>query len=103
MVRSNEAGPKSMRSAVVEPMSIAEFRVWSETRPKAEHWELIAGVPTMMAPATFDHQRIAGNLQRLLNDAFDTSGAPFEAFQRSGLNLAPIAPDYDPEPDVVVI
>jgi Uma2 family endonuclease len=42
-------------------------------------------------------------LERLLNDASEASGAPYEAFQRSGLNLASIAPDYDPEPDVVVI
>jgi Uma2 family endonuclease len=25
------------------------------------------------------------------------------AYQRVGLNLAPVAPDYDPEPDVVVL
>lgn len=92
-----------MPGAVVEPMSIAEFRAWIETRPSKEHWELIAGVPTMMAPPTFDHQRIASNLEHLLNDAFEVSGARFEAFQRSGLNLAPVAPDYDPEPDVVVV
>jgi Uma2 family endonuclease len=92
-----------MPGAVAESMSIAEFRAWVETRPDEEHWELIAGVPTMMAPPTRDHQRIASNLERLLNDALEASGAPMEAFQRSGLNLAPIAPDYDPEPDVVVI
>jgi len=92
-----------MPGAVVEPMSIAEFRAWVETRPDEEHWELIAGVPTMMAPATFDHQRIAGNLWQLLRDALRTTNAPLEAFQRSGLNLAPVAPDYDPEPDVVVV
>ena len=92
-----------MPGAVAEPMSIAAFRAWVETRPEAEHWELIAGVPTMMAPATRDHQRIASNLERLLNDALETSGASYEAYQRSGLNLASVAPDYDPEPDVVVI
>ena len=92
-----------MPGAVAEPMSIAEFRAWVESRPDEEHWELIAGVPTMMAPATRDHQRIASNLERLLNDALEASGAPYEAYQRSGLNLASVAPDYDPEPDVVVI
>jgi len=92
-----------MPGTVAEPMSIAEFRAWVETRPEAEHWELIAGVPTMMAPATFDHQRIGSNLERLLNDAFEASGARFAAYQRSGLNLASVAPDYDPEPDVVVV
>jgi len=96
-------GRETMPGAIVEPMSIAEFRAWVESRPDEEHWELIAGVPAMMAPATLDHQRIARNLERLLNDALEASGAPFEALQRSGLNLASIAPDYDPEPDVVVI
>jgi len=84
-------------------MSIADFRAWIETRPDEEHWELIAGVPTRMVPATLDHQRIASNLERLLNDAFECSGAAFEAFQRAGLNLASVAPDYDPQPDVVVV
>jgi len=92
-----------MPGAVAEPMSIAEFRAWLETRPEREQWELIAGVPTMMAPPTLDHQRIAGNLQGLLNTALRANGAPFEALQRSGLNVASVAPDYDPEPDVVVI
>ena len=92
-----------MPGAVAERMSIAEFRAWLETRPEREQWELIAGVPTMMAPATLDHQRIAGNLWLLLRDASRRADAPLEAFQRSGLNLAPVAPDYDPEPDVVVV
>ncbi len=92
-----------MPGAVAEPMSIAEFRAWLESRPEREQWELIAGVPTMMAPPTLDHQRIAANLQRLLHDALETSRAPFEVFQRAGLNLASVAPDYDPEPDVVVV
>ena len=103
MVRSNDERPRSMPGAVAEPMSISEFRAWVETRPDEEHWELIAGVPTMMAPATFDHQTIAFNLQRLLHDALAASGRQLRAFQRSGLNLASIAPDYDPEPDVVVV
>src|SRR5258707_15231866 len=85
------------------PLSIDAFRSWLASRPDEEHWELIAGVPMMMAPPTRDHQRIASNLERLLNDALETSGARLEAFQRSGLNLASIAPDYDPEPDVVVV
>jgi len=92
-----------MPGAVVERMSIAEFRAWLETRPEREQWELIAGVPTMMAPPTLDHQRIATNLQTLLRSAVEKSAARFEVFQRAGLNLASVAPDYDPEPDVVVV
>src|SRR5437763_5499379 len=84
-------------------LSVASFRDWVASRPDEEHWELIAGVPMMMAPPTRDHQRIASNLEGLLNDALEASGARFVAYQRSGLNLASIAPDYDPEPDVIVI
>lgn len=86
-----------------EPLSIDAFRAFVETRPDEEHWELIGGVAKMMAPATRDHQRIASNLERLLNDAFEEHRPQFAAYQRSGLNLAPVAPDYDPEPDVVVV
>jgi Uma2 family endonuclease len=57
----------------------------------------------MMAPPTHDHQRLASNLERLLNDALEVHRPEFSAYQRVGLNLAPVAPDYDPEPDVAVI
>ncbi|MEA2929768.1 MAG: hypothetical protein QOG38_2196 [Hyphomicrobiales bacterium] len=86
-----------------EPLSIDAFRAFVETRPDEEHWELIGGVAMMMAPATRDHQRIASNLERLMNDAFEERRPQFAAYQRSGLNLAPVAPNYDPEPDVIVV
>jgi len=92
-----------MAGAVAEPLSIDAFRAWLESRPDEEHWELIGGVIMMMAPATHDHQRIASNLERFLNDALEAHRPEFSAYQRVGLNLASIAPDYDPEPDVAVI
>jgi Uma2 family endonuclease len=92
-----------MAGAVAEPLSIAAFRTWLESRPDDEHWELIAGVPMMMAPATKAHQRIAANLDRLLGDALERHRPEWTSYQRVGLNLASVAPDYDPEPDVVVV
>jgi Uma2 family endonuclease len=84
------------------PLSIEAFRAWTETRPDEERWELIDGVPMMMTPPTKAHQRIASNLERLLNDALGP--APERAaYQRVGLNLGPVVENYDPEPDVVVI
>ena len=74
-----------------------------ESRPDNEHWELIGGVTMMMAPPTHDHQRIASNLERMLNEALETHRPRSAAYQRVGLNLAPVAPDYDPEPDVAMI
>jgi Uma2 family endonuclease len=84
-------------------LSIEAFRVFYESRPDEEHWELIDGVPMMMAPATFVHQRIASNLERALNDALETHDPGRAAYQRGGLNLRPDVDNYDPEPDVVVV
>jgi Uma2 family endonuclease len=92
-----------MADAIPAPLSIKAFRAWVESRPEKERWELIGGVPMMMAPPTRGHQRIASNLERLLNDALEARHPELSAYQRVGLNLAPIVPDYDPEPDVAVI
>jgi Uma2 family endonuclease len=56
----------------------------------------------MMTPPTLAHQRIASNLEDLLNAALEAARLPLEAFQRAGLNLAGTEA-YDPEPDVAVI
>jgi Uma2 family endonuclease len=91
----------------IASLSVATFRGWVESRPDEEHWELIDGVPTMMAPPTHDHQRIASNLEGLLNDAIKRlprSPRPRRAaYQRIGVNLGPVIEDYDPEPDVAVV
>jgi Uma2 family endonuclease len=84
-------------------LSVEDFRDFIETRPDEEHWELIDGTAMMMAPATKAHQRIASNLERLLNDALERHNPSRVAYQRVGLNLAPVTEDYDPEPDVVVV
>jgi Uma2 family endonuclease len=84
-------------------ISIEAFRAFYESRPDEEHWELIDGVPMMMAPATKAHQRIASNLERLLNDALDHHNPALAAYQRLGMNLRPVVDRYDPEPDVVVV
>jgi Uma2 family endonuclease len=87
----------------VAPLSVAAFRAWLQSRPDEERWELIDGVPMMMAPPTRDHQRIASNLERLLNDALERHRPALSAYQRVGLDLGSVAENYDPEPDVAVI
>jgi Uma2 family endonuclease len=82
-------------------MSAAEFRAFQERRPDQERWELIAGIPVMMVPPTIAHNRIAGNLERLLNDALAANDPMRLATQRLGVELA--SGDYKPEPDVAVI
>ena len=85
------------------PLSVEAFRAWLASRPEEERWELIDGVPMMMAPPTRDHQRIASNLERLLNDALEAYRPALSAYQRVGLNLGPVVQNYDPEPDVAVV
>jgi Uma2 family endonuclease len=82
-------------------MSAAEFRAFEERRPEHERWELIAGIPIMMVPPTIAHSRIAGNLERLLNDSLAAHDPTRLATQRLGVELA--SGDYKPEPDVAVI
>jgi Uma2 family endonuclease len=89
-------------------MSGAEFRAFQATRPDPERWELVKGIPVMMVPATIAHQRIAGNLVRLLNDALAKYDPTRFAVHESGVELgdvalAPIGEEYRPEPDVMVI
>jgi len=79
------------------------FRGFVECRPDEESWQLIDGVAVMMAPPTLAHQRIASNLQRLLEDALECHNPAMTAFQRGGVELGPSVPDYDPEPDVLVV
>jgi Uma2 family endonuclease len=87
--------------ALAGPMSGAEFRAFQDGRPDHERWELISGVPMMMIPPPIAHNRIAGNLERLLNAALDHFDPSRLATQRPGIELGSIA--YRPEPDVGVI
>lgn len=84
-------------------LSIPAFRSWLETRPDEEHWELIDGIPMRVTPRTIVHQRIASNIERLLNDALEQARPTMAAYQRVGLNLGGRVENYDPEPDVAVI
>ena len=83
-------------------LSVASFRAWLESRPEEEHWELIEGVPMMMTPPNRRHQRIASNLESLLNAALKRHHPEFAAYHDIGVNIISDVP-YDPEPDVAVI
>jgi len=82
-------------------MSAAQFRTFQDGRPDHERWELIAGVPMMMTPPTIAHNRIAGNLESLLNSALSRHLPDCLATQRPGVELS--SGDYRPEPDVAII
>ncbi|MER7585875.1 MULTISPECIES: Uma2 family endonuclease [Bacteria] len=94
------------------PMSGAEFRSFQEKRPDHERWELIGGLPVMMTPPFMEHNRIASNLENLLNAALREHDATRMAVQRPGIECEwPDAVvtqlgkrgDYRPEPDVAVV
>jgi Uma2 family endonuclease len=82
-------------------MSGQRFRMFQEGRPDHERWELVAGVPMMMTPPTIAHNRIAGNLERLLNDALAGHDQSRIAMQRPGIELG--SGEFRPEPDVAII
>ena len=83
-------------------LSVSSFRAWLGSRPDEEHWELIEGVPMMMAPPNRRHQRIASNLELLLNAALRRHDPALIAYRDIGVNIVSTVP-YDPEPDVTVI
>src|SRR5271165_5790143 len=83
-------------------LSVASFRAWLASRPDEEHWELIGGVPMMMTPPNRRHQRIASNLESLLNAALKRHNPSLAAYHDIGVNVVSTVP-YDPEPDVTVI
>jgi Uma2 family endonuclease len=83
-------------------LSVPSFRSWLESRPDEEHWELIEGVPMMMTPPNRRHQRIASNLEALLNAALKRHNPVLAAYHDIGVNIVSTVP-YDPEPDVAVI
>jgi Uma2 family endonuclease len=83
-------------------LSVASFRTWLGSRPDEEHWELIEGVPMMTTPPNRRHQRIASNLESLLNAALKRHNPMFVAYHDIGVNIVSTVP-YDPEPDVAVI
>jgi Uma2 family endonuclease len=83
--------------------TVEPFRAFYEATPDEERWELIDGVAVMMTSAMPVHQRLASNLERLLNDALESHDLSKMAFQRIGLDLTPVNDRYHPEPDVSVL
>jgi Uma2 family endonuclease len=105
MIAPAAIGDNLMVGVVRKPapiLSVASFRAWLASRPDEEHWELIEGVPMMMTPPNRRHQRIASNLEALLNAALRRHDPAFAAYHDIGVNIVSAVP-YDPEPDVAVI
>ena len=83
-------------------LTMRQFHAFRDERPKEEKWELIDGVPMMMPPPTLVHQRIARNLETLLNTHLQGARPEWQADREVGVWLKGDE-KYNPEPDVTVI
>lgn len=83
-------------------MDVDEFMAFVDTRPDEERWELIDGVPVMMAPPSRAHQRIAQNFSTLLNSAFAAERRDLFAYIGMGART-PGVRDFHVLPDVAVV
>jgi Uma2 family endonuclease len=83
-------------------ITMEQFHAFRDDRPKEEKWELIDGVPMMMPPPTLVHQRVAANLDRLLNDHLEKTKPEWRSDREVGI-LLEADEKYNPEPDVTVI
>ncbi|GJD96195.1 Uma2 family endonuclease [Methylobacterium iners] len=79
------------------------FQDFVASRPDEEKWELIDGRFIMQAQPNIDHQLIAGNLDRLLNDALERFGADRVAVQNPAIDLRPTVDNHTYVPDVAVL
>ncbi|HEY7549102.1 MAG TPA: Uma2 family endonuclease [Hyphomicrobiaceae bacterium] len=83
-------------------LTMEQFHAFRDERPKGEKWELIDGVPIMMPPPTLMHQRIARNLEALLNARLQQVKPEWHADYEVGVWLKGDE-KYNPEPDVTVV
>jgi Uma2 family endonuclease len=83
-------------------LTMEQFHAFRDTRPEREKWELIDGVPMMMPPPTLMHQRIARNLETLLNARLQAAKPEWQADREVGVWLRGDE-KYNPEPDVTVM
>jgi len=83
-------------------LTMEQFHAFRDSRPEEEKWELIDGVPMMMPPPTLVHQRIARNLEALLNAHLASAKPEWEADREVGVWLKG-DDKFNPEPDVTVI
>lgn len=83
-------------------LTVDKFLAFYETRSDEEQWQLVDGVAILMTPPFLTHQRLARNLERLLNDALAVAAPHLSAEQRVGIELPEFA-HYRPDPDVAVI
>jgi Uma2 family endonuclease len=88
----NDAAPVQSR------MTVEAYLAFCDARPR-ERYQLLAGEPVAMAPATVRHEMIAGNIDATLRPQLRQRGC--RSHREIGVARSDDA-DYLPEPDVVV-
>ena len=73
------------------------------SRPDEEKWELIEGRFVMQAQPSIDHQIIAGNLDRRLNEGLERIGSDRVVLQNPAIDLRPVIEGNAYVPDAAVI
>src|SRR5262249_60835160 len=82
-------------------LNVQTFLGFLESRPDEERWELIDGVPMMMASPKMRHQRIASNLEIHLRAALRERKPEWRVYREIGL-AADEAGHWRPEPEVPI-
>jgi Uma2 family endonuclease len=82
--------------------SADQFLDFYLTRPNGERWQLVDGLPMMMTPPNKVHQRLARNLEHLLDAALLVSRPDLLTYRELGVRL-PGDRNFNPEPDLVVV
>ena len=78
------------------------FEDFVASRPDEETWELVEGHVLMQAQPSVEHQLVAGNIERLLNDALERAGILRFAIQATTIDLRPgIEGSYVPDVSVL--
>jgi Uma2 family endonuclease len=78
-----------------------QFLDFYMSRPDEERWQLVDGLAIMMVPPNKSHQRIVGNLVRLLNGTLAVRQPSLLAYENLGIRIPGVA-NFHPQPDIVV-
>jgi Uma2 family endonuclease len=70
-----------------QPMTVDAFLAFTDTRPDEERWELIDGEPVLNPSPAWDHQRVLGNLFKLLL-RLEEQNSPWEVLLGIGVKLS---------------
>jgi Uma2 family endonuclease len=98
--KAADAETKAMsRPALSEQLfTVDDYLAFADARPR-ERYALLAGVPVAMAPPSYRHQKICGNLDRAIYRQIAARGC--DVVQNTGIAQSSEA-DFLPEPDVMV-